>query len=204
MEVSHMGGSGSGHYYRSSKCTTEGLRYLDVNWMKRQGMLSPARSSTVHWSSNGKEIGRISVRAEENSVALDYKWRSLGDDWEEVSETVRLTTTRCNYGGCRPWFVCPNCFGRVGKLYSAGKYFLCRHCYNLVYETQREALHYRLLRKTQSIRKRLGGSESTADEFPPKPKGMHWKTYNRLRQEAEEAEEGSWGAIARFIGISFR
>ena len=46
----------------------------------------------------------------------------------------------------------------------------------------------RLLRKGQSIRMRLGGSPSIMELFPFKPKGMHWRTYERLRREAEEAE----------------
>ncbi len=196
-----MGGSGSGRYYRSSKYTTDELKYLDLNWMKRQGMLSPGRWSTVSWSRNGEQTGQIGVHARENSIVLVYKWRSWGDDWEEVSETVRLTTTRCNFGGCRPWFVCPNCYRRVGKLYAAGKYFYCRHCYDLVYESQREATYDRLARKARNIRTRLGGSPGILDPFPLKPKGMHWKTYNRLRRETEAAEEGSWAGIARHVGI---
>jgi hypothetical protein len=36
---------------------------------------------------------------------------------------------------------------------------------------------------------KLGGSTSMADPFPRKPKGMHWSTYWRLRQIAEEADE---------------
>jgi len=63
-----MGGSGSGRYYRSSKYTTDELKYLDLNWMKRQGMLSPGRWSTVSWSRNGEQTGQIGVHARENSI----------------------------------------------------------------------------------------------------------------------------------------
>lgn len=31
--------------------------------------------------------------------------------------------------------------------------------------------------------------------FPDKPKGMHWKTYYRLKLEAEKAEWASWAAL---------
>jgi len=196
-----MGGQGSGRYYRSSKYTTDELKCLDVNWLKRQGMLSPGRWSTVSWSRNGEQTGQISVRAEENNISLEYNWRYGGDDWERVLETVRLNWTTCYFGGCRPWFVCPNCFRRVGKLYAAGKYFCCRLCYGLAYESQREAAYDRLARKSRNIRKRLGSSTSLFDPFPSKPKGMHWKTYHRLRREAEVAEEGSWAGIARSLGM---
>ena len=57
------------------------------------------------------------------------------------------------------------------------------------------------------IRKRLGdtvGSAFEQDEFPPKPKGMHWKTYNRLEERYYELQN-RWAvaAMSRF-GFSGR
>ena len=49
-----------------------------------------------------------------------------------------------------------------------------------------------MLLKAQAIRQRLGGTPCVGDDFPQKPKGMHWRTYNRLRQKADEAEDQSW------------
>jgi hypothetical protein len=49
-----------------------------------------------------------------------------------------------------------------------------------------------MLIKTQAIRMKLGGSPSLVEDFPEKPKGMHWRTYDRLRQKANEAEDESW------------
>jgi hypothetical protein len=47
---------------------------------------------------------------------------------------------------------------------------------------------YRALHKAQSIRKRLGGSANMTTPFPEKPKGMHWRTYERLFWEHHKAE----------------
>ena len=96
----------------------------------------------------------------------------------------------CNFGGERTWFICPGagCGRRVAVLYGAGRYFLCRHCYELLYESQRENAMYRAIHKAQSIRKRLGGSANMMKPFPEKPKGMHWSTYGRLWWEHHEAE----------------
>jgi hypothetical protein len=69
-----------------------------------------------------------------------------------------------------------------------GKFAVCRRCRQLAYECQREPPHYRALNRAQAIRMKLGGSGSMADPFPWKPKGMHWSTYWRLRQIAEEAD----------------
>jgi hypothetical protein len=49
-----------------------------------------------------------------------------------------------------------------------------------------------MLTKTQAIRMKLGGSPSLAEDFPEKPKSVHWRTYERLRQKANEAEDQSW------------
>jgi hypothetical protein len=49
-----------------------------------------------------------------------------------------------------------------------------------------------MLTKTQSIRVKLGGEPGLIHDFPQKPKGMHWRTYHRLRQKADEAEDQSW------------
>ncbi|HEX2108928.1 MAG TPA: hypothetical protein VHF70_06600 [Rubrobacteraceae bacterium] len=107
-----------------------------------------------------------------------------------MQEPVPLSWTACTFGGERPWFVCPGagCDRRVAVLYGPGKHFLCRHCYDLVYESQRENAMDRALHKAQSIRKRLGGSANMMEPFPEKPKGMHWKTYERLWWEHHEAD----------------
>jgi hypothetical protein len=57
----------------------------------------------------------------------------------------------------------------------------CRHCYGLAYESQQEPRHQRGLGKAQKIRMQLGGSQNMFEPFPDKPKGMHWRTYDRRR-----------------------
>ena len=103
---------------------------------------------------------------------------------------MSLTWTGCNFGGERPWFACPGarCGRRVALLYGPGRYSLCRHCYDLVYESQRENGMYRALHKAQAIRERLGGSANMMEPFPERPKGMNHDTYMRFFWEHNEAE----------------
>jgi hypothetical protein len=107
-----------------------------------------------------------------------------------VQQPVELDWTPCNFGRERPWFVCPGagCGRRVAVLHAAGKYFLCRHCYDLTDQSQRDDKMYRALRRAQKVRKRLGGSANMMEPFPEKPKGMHHDTYMSLWQEHHEPE----------------
>ena len=59
-------------------------------------------------------------------------------DGETTISQIELVTTRPHLGGERPWFVCPNCDRRVGKLYGRPelKGFACRICLKLVYYSQ--------------------------------------------------------------------
>jgi len=200
-----MGGSGSGRWHRwRTKDTVDGLKSLDINWLQRHGHLTPGRSSGVSWTRNGEPSGNILLRAEADQVILEYRYRRNEGEWQEVTEPVSLTWTRCNYGGARPWFLCPRvgCGRRVGKLYAGGRYFLCSHCYDLTYESRREDRKGRLLLKAQNIRRRLGGSMSMADPFPDKPRGMHWSRYRRLMLKARQAELQMWREVEQWLQAS--
>jgi hypothetical protein len=191
-----VGGVGSGNWYRfDKKSTTDECQSVDVRYLHRQGLLTPGHWFSLRWSRAGRETGSIrgvvSRDGQPEQITLLYRHRSgLGREWEDVREPVPLTWTACNFGGERPWFICPgaSCGRRVAVLYGPGRYFLCRHCYDLVYESQRDNKMYRALRRAQTIRERLGGSANMMEPFPEKPKGMHWSTYERLWWEHHEAE----------------
>ena len=132
--------------------------------------------------------------ADPNLIVLSYHHSDGGSqNWKNKEYPVRLNLTRCNYGGDRVWFLCPaqGCGRRVAVLYGP-PVFACRQCHQLVYDSQRMPSYDRALEKAQTIRIKLGGSGSMAEFFPPKPKGMHTRTYKRLRLEAEAADEMSW------------
>ena len=191
-----MGGLGSGNRHRFDKKTTTGeCNDLDVRKLYRDGLLEAGTSFRSSWSRFGRETGSISGSVYRDKAILSYRHRrGLGSEWEDVREPVSLEWTPCNFGGERPWFVCPGvingvaCGRRVAILYGPGKYFLCRHCYDLRYESQREDKNNRALRRAQKIRARLGGSANMMEPFPDKPRGMHHDTYMRLFWEHHEAE----------------
>lgn len=208
-----MGGIGSGRQWRGGSYTVEEHRSIDVRRWKRGGFLEPGRWFGWQWSNDdGERLASINAKVEETRVVLSYRSKaSWEEEWTDVEQSVPLEWTACHLGGQRPWFRCAvwsngmYCGRRVAKLYAGGTLFACRHCYRLSYESQGERPYDRALSKAQKIRMRLGGSPATCDPFPPKPKHMHWKTYWRLYEAADEAERLSWiGVAERFGGLISR
>lgn len=98
---------------------------------------------------------------------------------------VALEWTRPQFGGKRPWFVCPKCSRRCGVLFremvSGGA--TCRICAGLVYPSQRERAFSRLLRRCSRIRRRLGWPPGVAHGESERPSGMHRSTYIPILEE---------------------
>lgn len=190
-----MGGYGSGSWYRwNSKRTTESQHRIDVRLLRKWGYLNGSMFvGTWSWSCGGNPTGSINYRVDSERMVLSYRHRARRGEWESVEQTIHFDLTPCNYGGRRYWFLCPRCYRRVAVLYGAGKYFYCRHCYGLTYASQQERLGDRMMRKARNIRKRLDSNNTVFDLFPLKPKGMHWKTYERLKLEADRAAAIGFG-----------
>ena len=201
-----MGGYGSGR--PSYKQKAEGCRSLDVNYMNRKGCLSAGFTGNWTWSRDGEVISQIGFRTEESRVIFDYRISQRGGDWEPITQYVPLTYADCHYGGQRPYFRCPgivsgqHCGRRVGKLFSGGRYFLCRHCYNITYASQSDARYDRMLRRANKLRMSLGGEPGTAHCIAHKPKGMWQRTYQRKRFEINWCEnQADHHFIAKFAHL---
>jgi hypothetical protein len=123
-------------------------------------------------------------------------------EWKYHFQRVPIQRTKCHLGGERPWFNCTVstggklCGRRVAKLYRAGHLFACRHCLGLVYASQQEIPVKRAMRRAQKIKMRLGGSDDPLEPFPQKPRGMHRRTYRRLREQARAADADADGLLA--------
>ena len=176
-----MGGMNSGRRDQSGKSTTGDYRALDVRRLQRDGLLSAGKSFGWSWTRNGEKVASINVRTEADRVILDYKHRSGGGEWKSENYPVRVEWTPCNYGGSRAWFRCPavGC-GRLVAILYGGTIFACRHCYKLAYACQRENLDDRATRRADKIRDRLKWEPGILNGYGIKPKGMHWRTYQRL------------------------
>lgn len=196
-----MGGPGSGrvmHFWKDGKDTTEESRRLDIRWFKQRGFLTPGAMGPVTWTCNGREVGSVWCQVQKDKVILNYHH---GD--KTLTLKITLDETPCFYGGSRKWFLCPGCGKRVAVLYNSGRWFFCRHCLDLCYSCQLETPTDRLIRKQRKIRKRLHADDDLFTMVWEKPKGMHWKTFERLRTAANDANALSWQIFSRrFPGIA--
>ena len=125
------------------------------------------RLAVICWNRGDEPAGSINyIGNGGNSITLDYRTRDYGGEWQPMRYDVQIVRTPCNYGGYRPWFLCPNCWRRVAVLYLPGKIAACRKCYNICYSSQCEDFSSRAMRRMGKIECALGASMR---EFPKKP-----------------------------------
>ena len=102
-----MGGLGSGRPSGSGRAKVEGCRSLDVNRLHREGCLPSDWSGIWQWTRDGERVAWINLRTEFDRLHLTYRVRIGGGDWEDIGESVRIVRVACQYGGVRPYFICP-------------------------------------------------------------------------------------------------
>lgn len=197
-----MGGFGSGR--QGGKRTTSDCRRLDVRQLQRAGLLTPGRAFGWQWTRNGEVVASIQTRMDADCVILDYRHQSSGADWQSMEYPVWIEWTACSLGGRRAWFLCPvdGCGRRVALLYLGGAgIFACRHCHRLAYACQRETVDDRAMRRADNIRERLGWQAGIANPRGGKPKGMHWRTFERLTAEHDAFVGVSLAGMAARLGL---
>lgn len=104
---------------------------------------------------------------------------------------VPLEFTRPPLGGLRLWFRCPVNGSRVQKLYwrADTRRFASRTAQGLAYTSQRYRRVDRARWRLQRLAARAGGTYDGNTGLPPRPRGMHWRTYARLNTAADACVE---------------
>src|SRR5215207_8985326 len=101
-----MGRIGSGRRGGSGRNTVENCRSLDINKLQRTGCLEPGWAGSWQWTREGEQVASIGLRAATDRVSISYRVR-IYDQWEDVTETVGIIRVPCQFGGARPYFICP-------------------------------------------------------------------------------------------------
>ena len=131
-------------------------------------------------------------------MLLSYRFKSTG---EIIEQQVQTQASPCHLGGQRYCFTCPRCSKRVAVLYAPGRYFACRGCGGLGYVMQKDGVGDRASTRADKLRKRLGWQAGILNGDGCKPKGMHWKTYFRLKSAHDALVLVSLHDISRKLGF---
>jgi DNA-directed RNA polymerase subunit RPC12/RpoP len=163
----------------ASHGTVEHCQSFDVHVLYRMGAL---REPLVSYPWVGLRWPGL-VRLTTNKWRVDVEFRG------GALQRIPLVWSRCHFGGFRPWFKCARCNRQVGKLYNTGASLTCRRCLDLWYASQRRGVKSRHYLKALKLRLRLNGVANLRDPMPERPKGMHKRTYERLRRRLQKLEE---------------
>lgn len=90
------------------------------------------------------QLQRVDIRGVsvgDNATAIEY-------DINGQFHRADLTTTVCNYGKVRYWFVCPYCEKRRAILYLGNSGLACRTCYRLCYSIENKTKSNRAIDNT--------------------------------------------------------
>jgi hypothetical protein len=153
----------------NKKRVVEHCRVLDANHWMRDGILKGGvcqTGSCCWYRDAGCKEQFAAVSFEVNTLYLAGAWVRLSYivNATQFDYQVGLTATSPRFGGLRWWFICPlvvngrPCGRRVGKLYlpPGGRYYGCRHCYNLTYTScQEHDKRVNFLRKNPEALRRL-------------------------------------------------
>ncbi|MFA7170184.1 MAG: hypothetical protein WC178_05040 [Candidatus Paceibacterota bacterium] len=187
-----------------TKKIAERFNRLSIFWLKKNGYLhkdyninSGGISWTYGYNENKSSIG-FSVKRinwgelnEEAYIQLQYTYTNGRTEEKEcIDYKVELVTTPCNYGGKRYWFICPlakngqYCGRRVGVLYQNGKYFGCRHCGDIAYDSQMQSGRYKGFVSIPDIER----AEKEVKRYYYK--GKPTRKYRRVMRLDEKFEKG--------------
>lgn len=180
-----------GRWRYSHRDTVEECLIIDIYFLKKHNYLKFSQNGEIQWSDNSGFKSSMGIKStvweEPESITFSYTvTKSSTNEKEDFNYTIPLVKTSCNFGGFRYWFKCQGirnniyCGRRVAKLYRApsGNYFICRHCYDLTYYLRRKkgSLTY----STNRIKRKLDKIEQKI-----RKKGIHYKTFQRLKQEQD-------------------
>lgn len=139
-----------GRYYYSKKEEADSLKKIQMWWLKKNKYLEKGcwKAGGIKWTNSwsGKESNisfYISLLEQEKYLQLVYTQTDYSSgEKQDFDYKVPIVTTPCYFGGVRYWFRCSfwsngvYCGRRVGVLYLGGKYFACRYCYDLTYNSR--------------------------------------------------------------------
>jgi hypothetical protein len=153
----------------------------------------------VFWRIPAGARHQAQLYIEDNGLRIEYGLGDRDGRWTQSlgTEFAPWHMMPLHLGGFRRWLGCPGCGRRCRSLYYGEAVLRCRRCLGLKYRSQDMQPAQRASYGMYRLRKyRLDDqSPDLLDGCPPKPRGMRWKTYERLAAIDEALEERRLGLI---------
>lgn len=183
--------------------TLEDGQVLDLSDLRRSGLLrtdGQHHEGKLTWTNGRTKKPTLEVfftsfaTVERGWLRLRYAVRQRNAANVQVDETFHLVAHPQPFGGHRLFVVCPSSGRQCRCLYlpRGATNFRSRHGFSLKlqYHSQCLVKHYRLRNRRNHVAEKLfkRGPEIWREIFggsdvPPRPKGMHIKTYTRLSHQ---------------------
>ncbi len=129
--------------------TCEGSLRLEMPWLRKKRYLEGLRAGSVYWNSSRYPEQSVGITVDTVSaipfVLLHYVQTSKEGVKTSFDYKITISSIPCRFGGRRYYFQCPlsrngvMCNRRVGVIYLCGKWFGCRKCHDLAYDSQQES-----------------------------------------------------------------
>ncbi len=214
-----MGGFGSGRQ-GSLPVIEDGLK-LDLRRLRKQGQFvpnAPLASGNLVWSYTHSDekvanIGYSFCSYGHNPwFRVQYTSTPYGEEPVRVDEKFELERFAQPFGGYRWYFICPQSRRRAQCLYKppGATRFRSRHGFRvpLQYRSQSEDTTSRHISQMHKVTDKVldAGPREWREkyrnwDFPPKPPGMHWGTYQRLEARHDWYDTMSAAAICERLKL---
>jgi len=111
------------------KQTVEGWNFIDI----KDWAVTPEPARSWSWPDGTSVSGEI----QKFQIVMRYQYRETYGKEESIEEVIPIDWTLSRLGREKYWFQCPGCGMRAAVLFVA-KYFRCRRCLGLVYQSQKQ------------------------------------------------------------------
>jgi hypothetical protein len=179
---------------------------LDLNRLARRGFIRPGAITGpigISWTSSyWGQIGSALISAD-ISGSFEGSFRIQLNEWDQ---RVILLRQRRHFGGGQWYFVCPVMNRLASVLWKppGARRFCSRQAWGrqVAYHSQFLSPTDRIWNAKTKMNRRLcevGGLDSDEWDFPPKPKWMRQRTYDRLTERFDHLEAQLDGQIDRAL-----
>jgi hypothetical protein len=170
----------------------EGCQSLDVRQLHRKDLLQPGLR--LPWSRNNELAGTITIETEHDALMLIYRSHRFGPNGEMSGNAFQSPGPNATLAADAPGL------RKKGHNDLQRRRFFCLPA--LLWPGLREPTGTGArTRHTRGAENQgaLGRGENILAPFPDKPKGMHWRTYDRLRRVYDHAFERSLMGLAKSV-----